>query len=223
MASAAKAAAFAALLRVLRRRPSPATSDDWQPVIWVLAVLTVLGGAVLAVVQTNVKRMLAYSSISHAGFILVGVEAAGQLGGNGDNRGTAAVLFYLLAYAVMVLGTFGVVTLVVARRRRRPVARRVPRPLPHAPGAGARAHRSSCWPRPACRSPPGFVAKFGVIAAAVDAESYVLAVIAMLASVIAAFLYLRIIVTMYLADPEPGDEERCRRCGCRSAPAWAWR
>ena len=86
MASAAKAAAFAALLRVVVVGLAP-YEQDWQPVIWVLAVITVLGGAVLAVVQTNVKRMLAYSSISHAGFILVGVEAAGRLG---DNWATTA-------------------------------------------------------------------------------------------------------------------------------------
>ena len=203
MASAAKAAAFAALLRVIVIGMA-SYEADWQPVIWVLAVATVLGGAVLAVVQTNVKRMLAYSSISHAGFILVGVEAAGELGGNGDNRGTAAVLFYLLAYAVMVLGTFGVVcwspgpTTATSRWT----------PSVGSPARGrllALALTIFLLAQAGVPLTTGFVAKFGVIAAAVDAGSYVLAVIAMLASVIAAYLYLRIIVSMYMADPEPGD------------------
>ena len=206
MASAAKAAAFAALIRVIVVGLA-SYENDWQPVIWVLAVITVLGGAILAVVQTNVKRMLAYSSISHAGFILVGVDAAGRLGGNGDNRGTAAVLFYLLAYAVMVLGTFGVVTLVsrahdgdqsleAFRGLSRTPAGAGPgaHDLPPRPGRGAPRRRAS-WPSSGS-SPPRSTRR---------ATS--LAVIAMLASVIAAFLYLRIIVSMYLADPE-GDEEQ---------------
>ena len=131
--------AFAALLRVVVVGFA-SYENDWQPVIWVLAVITLLGGAVLAVVQTNVKRMLAYSSISHAGFILVGVEAAGRLGGNGDNRGTAAVLFYLLAYAVMVLGTFGVVTLVSRAHDGDQSLDGLPRPVPRPAGAGPGAH-----------------------------------------------------------------------------------
>jgi len=204
MASAAKAAAFAALLRVMVMGMA-SYEADWQPVIWVLAVATVLGGAVLAVVQTNVKRMLAYSSISHAGFILVGVEAAGELGGGGDNRGTAAVLFYLLAYAVMVLGTFGVVML-VSRAHDGDQSLDAFRGLSRSRPLLALALTIFLLAQAGVPLTTGFVAKFGVIAAAVDAGSYVLAVIAMLASVIAAFLYLRIIVSMYLADPEPGDE-----------------
>jgi NADH-quinone oxidoreductase subunit N len=205
MASAAKAAAFAALIRVVVVGLAPYESD-WQPVIWVLAVITVLGGAILAVVQTNVKRMLAYSSISHAGFILVGVDAAGRLGGNGDNRGTAAVLFYLLAYAVMVLGTFGVVTL-VSRAHDGDQSLEAFRGLSRNRPVLALALTIFLLAQAGVPLTTGFVAKFGVIAAAVDARSYVLAVIAMLASVIAAFLYLRIIVSMYLADPL-GDEEQ---------------
>ncbi|HEX6787485.1 MAG TPA: NADH-quinone oxidoreductase subunit N, partial [Acidimicrobiales bacterium] len=204
MASAAKAAAFAALIRVVVVGLA-SYENDWQPVIWVLAVITVLGGAILAVVQTNVKRMLAYSSISHAGFILVGVDAAGRLGGNGDNRGTAAVLFYLLAYAVMVLGTFGVVTL-VSRAHDGDQSLDAFRGLSRTRPVLALALTIFLLAQAGVPLTTGFVAKFGVIAAAVDAESYVLAVIAMLASVIAAYLYLRIIVSMYLADPQ-GDEE----------------
>src|SRR5262245_32436296 len=206
MASAAKAAAFAALIRVIVVGLA-SYEDDWKPVGWVLAVITVLAGqilAVLAVVQTNVKRMLAYSSISHAGFILVGVDAAGRLGDNGDNRGTAAVLVYLLAYAVMVLGTFGVVTL-VSRAHDGDQSLDAFRGLSRTRPLLALALTIFLLAQAGVPLTTGFVAKFGVIAAAVDAESYVLAVIAMLASVIAAFLYLRIIVSMYLTDPEPGE------------------
>jgi NADH-quinone oxidoreductase subunit N len=104
MAAAAKAAGFAALLRIFF-----STFDsnrlDWQPVVWVLAVLSLLVGSVLAVVQTDVKRMLAYSSIAHAGYVLVGLQAA-------NSRGIAGSLFYLLAYTFMILGSFGIATIV---------------------------------------------------------------------------------------------------------------
>jgi NADH-quinone oxidoreductase subunit N len=199
MASAAKAAGFAALLRVF---VVTFGSDkvDWRPAMYVIAVLTLAVGSIFAVVQTDVKRMLAYSSINHAGFILVGVVAA-------SSRGIQGALFYLLAYAVMVLGTFGVVTLVSRT------------------GDGATelsSFRGLASQRPllafiftvfllAQAGVPltsGFVAKFGVIAAAVEGKDYALAVVAMVAAVIAAFVYLRIIVSMYLADPQAGDDQR---------------
>src|SRR5205823_5152026 len=107
MAAAAKAAGFAALLRVFVSTFG-ANRLDWQPIVWILAVLSLLVGSVLAVVQTDVKRMLAYSSISHAGYILVGLQAA-------SDRGIAGSLFYVLAYTFMVIGSFGVVTLVGRR------------------------------------------------------------------------------------------------------------
>jgi NADH:ubiquinone oxidoreductase subunit 2 (subunit N) len=140
MAAAVKAGSFAALLRVFVVGFESYRSD-WQPAVYALAVATLLVGAILAVVQTDVKRMLAYSSISHAGFILVGLQAA-------SDKGTASALFYLAAY------TF---------------------------------------------------AKFKVIQAAVDARSFWLAIVAMLSAVIAAFLYLRIVLNMYASDTEAPD------------------
>src|SRR5262249_22965395 len=107
MASAVKAAGFAGLLRVFVEAFG-SYSTDWQPYIYVLAVATLLVGSVLAVVQTDVKRMLAYSSISHAGWILVGVQAASDLG-------VSSALFYVAAYTLMVVGSFGVVALVARR------------------------------------------------------------------------------------------------------------
>ena len=189
MASGVKAAGFAALIRVFVLTFGD-FADDWQPIVYALAVATLLVGAVLAVVQTDVKRMLAYSSISHAGFILVGVQAA-------SDRGTSAVLFYLAAYTFMVAGSFGVVTLVGRE--------------------GDHRHSIDDYSGLAARRPvlaftfavlllaqagvpftAGFFAKFYVIGAAVEARSYWLAIVAMVSAVIAAFLYLRIVVSMYL-------------------------
>src|SRR5207237_4417652 len=170
---------------------------DWQPLVWALAVLTLVVGSVLAVVQTDVKRMLAYSSISHAGYVLVGLQAA-------TNRGVAGSLFYLLAYTFMVLGSFGVVTVVAQR--------------------GDDDHRLDTYRGLANRRPglalvftlfllaqagvpltSGFLAKFYVISAAVQSHSYALAIVAMLAAVIAAFFYLRVIVVMYMAGSAGSD------------------
>jgi NADH-quinone oxidoreductase subunit N len=198
MAAAAKAAGFAALLRIF-----VSTFDlyrlDWQPIVWALAVLSLLVGSILAVVQSDVKRMLAYSSIAHAGYVLVGFETA-------TNRGVAGALFYLLAYAFMVIGSFAVVTVVSGKGDT---------------NTGLDAFRGLASRRPvlafvftllllAQTGVPltsGFLAKFYVISAAVEAKSYALAIIAMIAAVIAAFFYLRLIVVMYMSAPtEEGAE-----------------
>jgi NADH-quinone oxidoreductase subunit N len=200
MASVGKAAAFAAMLRVLVIA-LPFYRDDWRPIIWTLALVTLLVGSTLAVVQTNVKRMLAYSSISHAGFILVGVEAAAHGAGEADaGPGMPSVVLYLLLYSVLVIGSFAVVT-VVSRSsggdtsldsfkglaRRRPML--------------ALAFTVFLLAQAGVPFTSGFIAKFGVIQAAVEVDSYAIAIIAMVAAVIAAFLYLRIMVTMWTADP----------------------
>ncbi|HEX9260315.1 MAG TPA: NADH-quinone oxidoreductase subunit N [Acidimicrobiales bacterium] len=197
MASAAKAAGFAGLLRVFVVTFG-SYRVDWQPVLFALAILTLVVGSVLAVVQTNVKRMLAYSSISHAGFILVGVQVA-------TPRGTEAVLFYLLAYAVMVVGTFGVVTL-VGRTGDRDHGLDAYHGLAREHPILAMAFTVLLLSQAGVPLTTGFVAKFGIIAAAADAESYALAVVAMLSAVVAAFLYLRIVFSMYFADSATGDE-----------------
>ena len=111
MASAVKAAGFAALLRVFVAA-FESYQGDWQPIVYAIAVLTMFAGAAMAIVQTDVKRMLAYSSISHAGFILVGVQAA-------TDDGTAAALFYLAAYAAIAIGSFAVIGMVAAGSGRR--------------------------------------------------------------------------------------------------------
>ena len=193
MAAAAKAAGFAAILRIF-----VSTFDlyklDWQPIVWVLAVLSLIVGAVLAVVQTDVKRMLAYSSISHAGYVLVGVQAA-------SNRGVAGALFYLFAYAFMVIGSFAIVT-IVSRKGDDEHSIDSFRGLSSRRPALAFAFTILLLAQTGVPLTSGFLAKFYVISAAVEAHSYVLAAIAMLAAVIAAFFYLRLIVVMYMTGPE---------------------
>ena len=196
MASGVKAAGFAGLLRVLLRG-FEGYVEDWQPYIYGLAVATLLVGSILAVVQTDVKRLLAYSSISHAGFILVGVQSA-------SDRGISASLFYLAAYVFMVGGSFAVVTVVsrtgddaTSLDDYRGLARRRP--------AIALAFTLFLLAQAGVPFTSGFVAKFEVLAAAVDADSYWLALVAMVSAVIAAYLYLKVIVAMYMSDDEAGS------------------
>lgn len=202
MASVGKAAAFAALLRVLVIA-LPFHRDDWRPTIWVLAVLSLVIGSVLAIVQADVKRMLAYSSISHAGFILVGVEAAGHTAGEpvaGD--GMPSVLTYLLLYSVLTVGSFAVVAL-VARSNGGDTSLDAFRGLAGRRPVLALALTVFLLAQAGVPLTSGFVAKWGVIQAAVEQRSYAIAIIAMVAAVIAAFLYLRIMVSTWL---EAGSE-----------------
>ena len=202
MASLGKIAAVVAIVRLFVVA-FPSRADDWRPAVFVLAVLTLVVGSVLAIVQTDVKRMLAYSSVSHAGFMLVGLEAAGHLGSASASDGVSSALVYVALYSVLAVGSFAAVSV-------------VSRSTTGAAGAGAslEAFNGLAKTNPvfalgftvlllAQAGVPltsGFVAKFGVIRAAVSTESYVLAVLAMVSAVIAAYLYLRIIVSMWLAE-----------------------
>ena len=201
MASAGKAAAFGALVRVLVSG-LPFFRDDWRPVIWVLAVLSMVVGSFLAILQSDVKRMLAYSSVSHAGYVLVGVEAAAHgAGAEVGGLGISSVQLYLLLYAVLVIGSFGVVTLVVGDGSSdvsafEGLAKRSP--------ALAIAFTVFLLAQAGVPFTSGFIAKFGVVQAAVEVESYAIAIIAMVTAVVAAFLYLRIMVSTWLRDPAEG-------------------
>lgn len=197
MASGVKVAGFAGLMRVFYLA-FPTYRLDWQPLVFALAAITMVVGSVLAVVQTDVKRMLAYSSISHAGFVLIGVQAA-------TDRGIEAALFYLAAYTFMVAGSFGVVTLV---GRKGDIGHDLSdyRGLSKDRPALALVFALFLFAQAGVPLTSGFFAKFYVITAAVDAGSTWLAAIAMLSSVIGAFLYLRIVVSMYME----GDEDDAR-------------
>ena len=200
MASVGKIVAFAAFVRVFTVALA-ARADDWRPAVWVLAAITLIVGSVLAVVQSDVKRMLAYSSIGHAGFILVGLVAASHLGDEDASLGVSSTMAYLAIYAVLVVGTFAVVT-AVAGKGDTATSVDAFKGLAKSHPVLALAMTVLLLAQAGVPLTSGFVAKFGVIRAAVGVETYTLAVVAMLAAVIAAFLYLRIMVSMWLADGE---------------------
>jgi NADH-quinone oxidoreductase subunit N len=193
IATGSKAAAFAALIRVLTVVPR-GVAIDWTGLLWGVAVVTMTVGNVVAIAQSNLKRMLAYSSIAHVGYMLVGLVAGGTVG-------TSAVLFYLLTYAFTTAGAFGVITL-CERARGEAVevgdyaglARRHP----------LLAAALSLFLLSLIGIPPlaGFVGKFYVFGAAVRAGFVWLAVIGVLNSAVAAYYYLRVIVYMYMREPE---------------------
>ncbi len=194
MASCTLVSAFGALLRVFYVAFGGLTWD-WRPVMWAIAILTMVVGAVIAVTQTDVKRLLAYSSITHAGYILVGVIAATTLG-------LSSSLFYLVIYGFSTVGAFALITLV-----------RDP--------AGEASHLSR-WAGLGRTSPliagtfaffllafagipltSGFTGKFAVFQAAESGGATPLVIIGVLSSAVAAFFYVRIIVLMFFSDPVP--------------------
>jgi len=198
MASVGKVAAFSALARVFLTGLS-GRADDWAPAIYALAVVTLVVGSVVAVVQTDVKRMLAYSSISHAGFILVGLEAATHSSNPDSVLGLSSISSYLFIYSLLVIGTFAVASAVVGEGEAT---------LDSFKGLGksnpvlALAMTVLLLAQAGVPITSGFIAKFGVIRAAVSVESYPLAIVAMVAAVVAAYLYLRIMVSMWLQDQD---------------------
>ncbi len=188
MAAVAKAAGFAGLLRVLDMGLGTQQAN-WRPAIWFIAVLTLLVGSVMAIAQRDLKRMLAYSSISQAGYVLVGLQAA-------SSTGTAGALFYLFTYTFIIVGTFAVISIIqgVGEARNdlgavRGLAKR--RPLL------AAVLLVFLLAQAGVPFTTGFLAKFYVIQAAVQSGQYVLAIIAMLSAAIAAFFYLRVALLMY--------------------------
>ncbi|MDQ0941489.1 NADH-quinone oxidoreductase subunit NuoN [Streptomyces sp. V1I1] len=193
MAAATKVAAFGALLRLLYV-VLPGLRWDWRPVMWAIAIVTMLGGAIVAITQTDIKRLLAYSSIAHAGFILAGVIAT-------TPDGISSVLFYLAAYSFVTIGAFAVVTLVR--------------------DAGGEATHLSKWAGLGRRSPlvaavfavfllafagipltSGFSGKFAVFKAAAEGGAGALVVVGVISSAIAAFFYIRVIVLMFFSEPK---------------------
>lgn len=192
MAATVKIAAFGALLRVLYVGLG-GMRWDWGPMLWIIAILTMLVGSIVAITQTDIKRMLAYSSIAQAGFILVGVVAVSR-------EGLAASMFYLIAYAFTTIGAFAIVSMVR--------------------DASGEATHLSKWAGLGKKSPlvagifaifmlalagipltSGFIAKFGVFTAAIESGATWLVIVAVVASLIAAFFYARVIVLMFFSEP----------------------
>jgi NADH-quinone oxidoreductase subunit N len=195
MAAVAKAAGFAGMLRVLNGALSTQQAN-WRPAIWLIAVLTLLVGSVLAIAQKDLKRMFAYSSISQAGYVLVGVQAA-------SSAGTAGALFYLFTYTFIIIGTFAVIEVIQGAGEARNDLGAV-RGLHQRQPLLALAMLVLLLAQAGVPFTSGFLAKFYVISAAVQRGQYALAVIAMLAAAVAAFFYLRVALLMY--SPEPGAE-----------------
>ena len=193
MASVAKAAGFAGLLRVLMEA-LPTQAANWRPLIWAIAVLTLLVGSVLAIAQRDLKRMLAYSSISQAGYVLVGLQAASA-------SGTAGVLFYLFTYTFIIAGSFAVVGVIQGAGETRNDLGAV-RGLARRQPVLAGAMLVMLLAQAGVPLTSGFLAKLYVIQASVQAGQYPLAIIAMLAAAIAAFFYLRVALLMYGGNPE---------------------
>jgi NADH-quinone oxidoreductase subunit N len=202
MSTAVKAAAFAAFARVF------ATAFDlfrgeWLPILSAIAGLTMVLGTVVGVAQTSVKRMLAYSSIAHAGFLLLGLISASK-------PGSASILFYLVAYAVTNLGAFGVLAALTTNDRPHDDIREFAGLANERPGMAALL---TVFLLSLGGFPPtvGFIAKWYIFSAAVEQNLITLAVLGVLSSVVSVFFYLRIVVMMYMADE--------RAAGHRPPPA----
>jgi NADH-quinone oxidoreductase subunit N len=189
MSVGTKAAALIAFARVFDV-VLPSVKPNWEPVIWVIAILTIVGGNILALVQSNVKRLLAYSSIAHAGYLLIGVVAGGAIG-------LSAILFYLLSYSFMNLGAFGIVSI-----------------LERADNTGNSLNeiRGLWYRQPVLAGllaffmlalagfPPmaGFAAKYYIFYAALQSGHPELLIIGVLASVLGMYYYLRVIAAMFM-------------------------
>jgi len=205
MAVGAKAAGFAALLRIFATA-LPALQVNLVPVLWGLAALTMLVGNLLAISQTNIKRMLAYSSIAHAGYILMALAAYGKVPGDA----VASALFYLVTYAVTSFGTWAVV---IALEKADPSASsgQAAKGLEIADYAGLGKKRPllaaamTVFMLSLTGMPPtlGLVGKFYLFRTAIQGGLIGLAIIGVLTSLISAYYYLRVVVTMYMREGEP--------------------
>jgi NADH-quinone oxidoreductase subunit N len=203
MSAATKIAAFGAILR-LYYVAFGADRWDWQPMLWVVAILTMLLGAVLACVQSDVKRMLAYSSIAHTGFLLtgvLGVRAASDLSGD-EITSLQSVLFYLTTYGFATVGAFAVVTVVRDTNGEAPSFARwtgLGKRSPIVAGAFAFFLLSMAGiPLTA-----GFIGKWAVFAVAMSAGAWPVVLVAIAASIISVYFYARYIRLMFFTDPEP--------------------
>ncbi len=191
MSTAVKAAAFGAFARVFLSTLEPLQAQ-WTPVLSVIAAVTMIGGSVLGVLQSNIKRMLAYSSIAHAGYLLLGIVAA-------NSAGKAAILFYLLAYAVANLGALGIVALLGTAEHQHDQLRDFAGLWKARPGL---AGLMTVFLLSLGGFPPmaGFIGKWYIFSAAVQEGHYTLAIIGVLTSVVSVFFYLRIVVMMYMTE-----------------------
>jgi NADH-quinone oxidoreductase subunit N len=192
-----KAASFAMLMRILMTAFEPLKAR-WEPILWICAVATMVIGNTAALRQSNLKRLLAYSAIANAGYMLVALTAHSEIG-------NAAVMFYLAAYALMSLGAFSVI-IYVARKGERFVEVSDLAGLSQRQPMVAVMLSIFMLSYTGIPATAGFFGKFYIFKAALDSHLYWLAVLGMLVTPIAAFYYLRLIVVMYMHPPAPGAE-----------------
>jgi NADH-quinone oxidoreductase subunit N len=200
MAVASKAASFGAFLRVFVEGLG-GLKANWSAIFLLLCLATLVLGNVMALVQTNVKRMLAYSSIAHAGYALIGVVAAGRLGGLASStNGIASVLLYLALYAFMTFGAFAIVAMLRKGRIEGEEIEDFTGLAKHHPLA---ALLMMIFMVSLAGIPPtaGFIGKFYVFMSAVEAGMTWLAVVALIFAVISAYYYLRLVMVMYMLEP----------------------
>ena len=190
-ASAPKMAAIAMLVRIISTA-FPGILTQWQQIVAFLAILSMLLGAFAAIGQTNIKRLMAYSSIGHMGFALVGLAA-------GSQNGVQGVVIYMTIYLIMTLGTFAAI---ISMRRNGQMVETIPDLAGLSKTNGKMAFFLAMMMFSLAGIPPlaGFFAKFYVIAAAMESHLYILSTIAVLASVVSAFYYLRIVKIIYLDE-----------------------
>jgi len=201
-----KAAGFAAIIRILVEALGP-LRDDWINLIAVLAVLTMVFGNLVALSQRNIKRMLAYSSIAHTGYMMVGLAAYQKAGagftgpdGGGIDRGVSSLLYYMLAYTFMNIGAFAVITWLQHRGR----GLNLDDFAGLASSKPLAAAAMTVFMVSLMGVPPllGFYAKYYVILAAIDADMLWLAIVVVLASALSAYYYLRVVAVMYFNTSE---------------------
>ncbi len=190
-----KAAAFAVLLRVFFTTFIP-FSDQWEPIIWVTALVTMMVGNFAALVQSNIKRMLAYSSVAHAGYVLIAISTHSDIG-------TAAAMFYLAAYAFMNIGAFAVVAHCGRKGETRTEIKDFAGLAIHQPFLAA-IMAFFMFSLIGIPLTGGFFGKFYIFKSAIDSQFYWLAALGLANSALAGYYYLRVVVVMYMQDP---DEE----------------
>ncbi len=199
MSTGAKAAAFAVLFRVLVTA-LPAMIEYWRPVLYVIAILTMTIGNITAISQQNIKRMLAFSSIAHAGYLVIAILAFNQLG-------ATAIMYYLLVYTLMNLGAFGVLA---AMRRKNQANETLASFAGLANRAPFYAAMMAVFMLSLAGIPPmaGFIGKFMIFSAAIkeysagQSDMLPLVIIAVTNAVVSVFFYLRVVVVMYMNEPE---------------------
>lgn len=201
MSAGPKAAAFAAFVRIFMDA-LPGLHDEWVMLIWILAALTMTVGNIIALVQDNIKRMLAYSSIAHAGYVLVAFLSAGELG-------ISSILYYMLAYTFMNIGAFAVISVLGGKGEEKVN-------VSDYNGLGYRhpvaAIAMSLFLFSLAGIPPtaGFMGKFYIFSAAIKEGYLGLAIVGVINSVISVYYYLRVTVAMYMKSPDITDESPVR-------------